>query len=95
MLCTLKPEMVSATVGTSGALGSRVLPVTAMGLSLPDLMWGMDENNGSISSGTRPAITSVYAGPLPLYGMCSMSMPVMFLSSSPVRCMELPLPGDA
>jgi len=39
---------------------------------------------------TWPAITSWIAGPLPLYGMCVMSMPALDLSSSSDRCCEVP-----
>src|SRR5512140_525013 len=58
-------------------------------------MWPMIEGMLSYRTSTWPPIRSVIAGPAPLYGMCFMSMPVMYLNSSPDRCTEVPEPDDA
>jgi hypothetical protein len=34
------------------------------------------------------------AGPVPLYGMCVILMPVMAASSSPARWLVVPMPGE-
>ena len=41
-----------------------------------------------------PAIRSGIIGPLPLYGMCCICVPVMILKSSPEMCWEVPLPAE-
>jgi hypothetical protein len=41
-----------------------------------------------------PAISAVSAGAVPLNGMCTMSMPVVCLSSSVVRCAAAPMPEE-
>ena len=47
------------------------------------------------SNGTCPPITSVTAGPPPLYGMCVICVPVRTFSSSPARWPGDPLPTEA
>ena len=42
-----------------------------------------------------PCIVAVTAGGDPLKGTCTMSTPAVALSSSMVRCEELPLPTEA
>ena len=44
---------------------------------------------------TLPAIKSCPAGPLPRYGTCVMSTPVMNLNNSPARCGAPPWDEDA
>ena len=85
----------SAIVGTSGSDGSRVAVVTASARSLPAFTCGEALTTLSIMIGTWPAITSISAGPLPLYGTCSMSMPAARLKSSMPRWDGEPLPIDA
>ena len=46
------------------------------------------------SIATSPDINATRAGPPPLYGTCTMSMPARSLSSSAPRCVALPLPPD-
>ena len=42
-----------------------------------------------------PARISMIAGLLPLYGTCTMLMPVARLNISPARWLVLPTPGEA
>ena len=44
---------------------------------------------------TWPASRSTTAGPLPLYGTCTIFVPVSSVNSSPARCCVLPTPEDA
>src|SRR5215218_5715764 len=44
---------------------------------------------------TLPAARSGAAVPLPLYGTCTLGMPVTILNNSPTRCGALPVPGEA
>src|SRR5215204_5315784 len=44
---------------------------------------------------TLPAARSGAAVPLPLYGTCTLGMPVTILNNSPTKCGALPVPGDA
>ncbi|MCY1245587.1 hypothetical protein D9M72_587510 [compost metagenome] len=47
------------------------------------------------NSGTCPAMTSVMAGPPPLYGTCSRSTPARCSNNTPARCCAEPLPEEA
>ena len=82
-------------VGTSGSCGTRCALLMAIALILPALMCGKAEARLSIISVTCPPSRSVIAGPLPLYGMPTMSMPAIDLKNSPVRCCDVPVPGYA
>ena len=68
---------------------------TAMALSLPAFTCchaaGIDTNR----SWTCPPIVSMTAGPPPLYGMCTMSIPVLILRSSPAMWPGEPVTTDA
>jgi len=44
---------------------------------------------------TWPAMMSVRIGAVPLYGTCTMLVPVSFISITPVRCEAVPTPCDA
>ena len=43
---------------------------------------------------TRPVIVSVSASGVPLYGMCTTSMPAASLNFSPLMCVPLPVPAE-
>src|SRR4029453_15257097 len=85
----------SATVGTSGSAGARVLEVTASARSLPALICGSDGGRLSNISCTWPLRRSAKAGALPLYGTCVICTPAITLKSSPDRWIDVPLPDDA
>ncbi|MCY1241034.1 hypothetical protein D9M72_539140 [compost metagenome] len=55
----------------------------------------MAETEGANIMSPRPAMTSVRASPVPLYGICVMSMPACILNISPLRCVELPEPAES
>src|SRR5262245_7119931 len=44
---------------------------------------------------TRPGMRSFMAGPAPRYGMWAISIPVLRLKSSPLRCGDAPIPVEA
>ncbi len=82
-------------VGMSGAVNQRSSEVTAIGRTLPARACAITVGMLPKVMCTWPPITSVSAGPPPLYGMCSMSVPVIALNISPDRCSEVPCPDDA
>ena len=55
-------------------------------------MSGIDEPTESIMNCVSPPSTPLSAGALPLYGTCSICVPVSSCSSSPARCSVLPMP---
>src|SRR3546814_7107165 len=85
----------SGMVGTSVSRGERASLVTARALSLPAFTCGRDVEMLSNINDTSPASKATTAGPLPLYGTCSMSMPVAFLNISADRWLVLPGPAEA
>ena len=82
----------SSSVGTSGSADERLAVVTASARSLPALMCGSTGVMVSNDIVIWPPSRSVVSGPLPLYGMCSSSVPVMFSNCVPIRCCAVPLP---
>jgi hypothetical protein len=80
-------------VGRSGSSGQRVAVETASGRIWPASAKGCAAGRLSIISCTRPAIKSVSAGALPLYGTCVISTPVIDLNNSVETCAVLPSPG--
>ena len=64
------PGIVSATVGISSAALDLDLLVTASARNFPAFTKGKEDGIPSNMIGTCPPITSVKAGPLPLYGIC-------------------------
>ena len=52
------PEIVVEAVKVLRTIGERFGLMMAMGFSPPDLMCGSEENSGSTSRSTRPAMTS-------------------------------------
>ena len=77
-----KPGTVSLSVGTSGSCGRRFgLPV-AMARSLPAWMCCSATWTGRNMKSMRPPSRSVTAPAVPLYGTCSISMPVFCASSA-------------
>ena len=86
--------MDSATVGRSGSTEERCALVTARPRTAPDCTCGAAVRTRSNISETCPEMRSFSAGALPLYGTCTMSIPVIDLSSSPARWLEVPLPAE-
>jgi hypothetical protein len=82
-------------VGTSGRLMERFVPVTARARTRPLRTCCAIELVLSNMSWTLPAMRSAIAGAPPLYGMCTISVPVMYLNSSPLTCPGEPLLEDA
>ncbi|MNN54619.1 hypothetical protein D3C81_1694420 [compost metagenome] len=78
-----------------GSADVRVWLVTASGRSLPALMCWRLEATLAKNSGTCPAMTSVIAGPPPLYGTWSRSTLARCSNSTPDRCCAEPLPDEA
>ncbi|MCY1237789.1 hypothetical protein D9M72_504980 [compost metagenome] len=73
MLKSFRP--LSASVGTSGNNGERLLPVTASALTLPVLASVAAVVMLSTVMAIWPPIRSVITGVAPLYGAWTMSMP--------------------
>ena len=91
MLKSLSPA--SAAVGTSGNAGTRFSLVTSSGRNWPDLMNGATTEVASNIASSRPAIRSVIAGLLPLYGTWFIvGLPRRSRSSSIVTCGSAPTP---
>ena len=84
----------SRMVCTSGRLGMRCLPVVASRRTLPALASGTTGGTPVNTMLNCPPMRSVMASALPLYGTCTMSVLVISLKSSPVRCGLLPTPGE-
>ena len=82
-------------VGSSGAAGERAELVTASAFSRPACTCGSTVGMVANSSEVWPAIKSVMAGTLPLYGTCTMSTFAIDLNSSPDRWPAVPWPADA
>ncbi|MNT27101.1 hypothetical protein D3C72_1627170 [compost metagenome] len=81
-------------VGTSGSAGERVALVTASARRRPAFTCGSEPGRLSNISCTWLASRSAIAGPLPLYGTCTISTPAIDLNSSPDRWLVVPLPAE-
>src|SRR5438477_435170 len=68
---------------------------TASARSLPARTSDMAAGMVTMSNGTCPPSVSATAGPPPLYGTWTMSIPVRSISSSPAMCDGVPLPTEA
>ena len=84
---------ISSSVGTLGSAGLRTFDATASAFILPPAMNGRHAVVSS-SSVTSPVISPSSAGAVPLYGTCTMSMPVARLNISVARCCEEPTPPE-
>jgi hypothetical protein len=73
----------------------RALLPTPSALSLPALICGIICASEPTAICVLPAITSIIAGPPPLNGTWTMSMPACCLKSSAARCWKLPTPAVA
>src|SRR4051812_42542746 len=99
MLCQLvisnpgNPD--SAIVGISGTMRERRGVVTASPRSFPALICGSAGGSPAIIICTWPAITAAIAGPVPLYGTCTICNPAADLKSSLARWFGVPAPPDA
>ncbi len=85
----------SAEVGISGRSGLRSSESIASGRSLPDFTCGKSTGKSMMMPSMWPPMASVAAGPAPLKGTCSRSMPASLLNSSMARCGSPPLPDEA
>ena len=85
----------SAMVGTSGSEAERFALVTPNARSVPTFNSDTTEGTPVKNTCTRPAIKSIFAGTLPLYGTCKKSAPARRRNTSPIRCGALPLPPEA
>src|SRR5690606_7084786 len=74
-----------ASGGTPGTKGEVAFEVRAIALTLPARTCGRADPAITVIMLTRPATTSVIAGPAPLYGTWTISTPVTVLRSSIVR----------
>ena len=79
----------------SGAEAVRFRVVTASARSLPERACESAADAVRKRNGTCPASTSATAGPPPLYGTCTMLIPVLSFSSSAAMWPGVPLPGEA
>ena len=66
----------------SGSSGIRLAEVTARPRSSPPLIAPAAGPESTRVISTSPAATACTAGALPLYGMCSALMPVLFFNNS-------------
>ena len=73
----------------------RFSVVTASARSLPDRACESAADAVTMRNGTWPAMVSVTAGPPPLYGTCTMLIPVLSFSNSPAMWPGVPLPAEA
>src|SRR5437763_758570 len=85
----------SARVGSSGIRRLRSVLAAASTRSFPLLTCWMSEGAASNMSCTRWLTRSVTAGPLPLYGTCTIGAPMTLLKSSAAMCGAPPLPEEA
>src|SRR5258705_11903207 len=85
----------SAMVGISGRPDARFALVTPSARSRRVCTCGMAEGPVGNESDTWPAMRSVIACALPLYGTCTILMPAIDLKSSAARWGGVPLPADA
>ena len=79
----------------SGATDTRFSDVMPSALILPARTCGSMEEGVSIMKLIWPPIKSCSAGAVPLYGTCSILMPVVDMRSSVVRCAAAPMPLEA
>src|SRR5688572_9747515 len=85
---------VSFTVGRCGSAGDRAVPVVASARRRPDLTCPTTEPLVANVRNTWPPIKSVIAGALPLYGTCTILVPVSVSNSAPERCPDDPMPAE-
>jgi hypothetical protein len=78
-----------------GSALDRLAVDTPSATSLPSRMFGSAAEIGEKKYVTRPVIVSVIASGVPLYGMCTASMPAASLNFSALMCVPLPTPADA
>ena len=90
-----KPGTVSEIGGTSGSTGERSGVATPIARSLPALNCSPAVSVSANITCTCPPTRSSSAGAPPLYGTCTMSMPVIILNISAAIWLALPMPADA
>src|SRR6187431_2565201 len=82
-------------VGTSGRVGQRLAPVTAIGRKRLLRISGIAPAMPAKASSVSPAEVATIAAGEPLYGTCRMLALAMYLKSSPAICVALARPDDA
>ncbi|MNC85590.1 hypothetical protein D3C83_11990 [compost metagenome] len=70
----------------------RVALVMPIARTRPAFTCGNPVCGGAKISCTWPAMTSISAGPPPLYGTCDIFTPAMYRNSSVERCTMVPWP---
>ena len=93
----LRPDSTpdSAMVGTSGRVGRRSRVDTASTRNRPDWTYGSAATAVLNATSMSPETWSISAGPVPLYGTCTMLTPPRRLNISISRCELVPLPPEA
>ena len=92
MTTVLNPA--SVMLGASGNTGDRAIPHVASNFSLPALICGTTPCMGVKIKAICPLKRSTTAGVSPLYGTCSMRMPICDENNSPPKCVWLPMPKE-
>ena len=82
-------------VGTSGSTELRRARLTPMARSRPTLMWSMADGIVAKRSEGSPPTSDITAGPPPLYGTCTIFVPVWFMNFAVARWLALALPAEA
>ena len=81
-------------VGTLGSAADRFAVLTPSASSLPSRTLGNAAEMGEKKYVTLPAMVSVSASGVPLYGMWSTSMPAASLNFSALIWVPLPVPAE-
>src|SRR6266571_4149501 len=84
----------SFIVGSSGISSVRLAPATASARRRPDFTCGPTATGLMKDSWTSPASSAAIEGALPLYGTCTMLVPLRSLKSSAARCCVDPAPAE-
>jgi len=90
----LKPGELSATAGTLGSAVDRFGLVTPIAFNRPAFTCGTTASALAKLIEIWLEMRSTMAGPVPLYGTWTMSMPKAVPNITPERCCELPMPFE-
>src|SRR5262247_3575200 len=82
----------SSSVGMSGRVDHRFLEVTAIARSLPSSIRPCSDPMFAVYQSTWAPTAAWLAGPAPANGICTMSVLILSLSSSPARYGVVPTP---
>ena len=72
-----------------------LVSLTPSGRSLPERICGTEARYEFISRWLWPPMTSIIAGPPPLNGTCTTSMPAIIANRTEAVCVKLPTPACA